>query len=380
MVAPLQEVAPLRLAALTTLETGGAPERMLEARTTDAVVDALRETWRRGDEWMVLGGGSNLFVGDEGFEGTVVRMLTEGIEELPSPHPGRIRLRVQAGHGWDDLVAYAVSHGYAGLEAMSGIPGTVGAAPVQNIGAYGQEIQETLVEVELIDEIDGEVRVVPASELGLGFRTSVFKHHYGGEPQRRAVILSITVDLLVASERVVRGEQLRRALTLGDDAPVPLTWVRERILETRASKGMLWNETDADTHGVGSFFQNAIVTEAVARALPAECPRWPVTPDLDALTVIPLESYGGVLPAPRREQADVKVSAAWLIEHAGIGKGFRLPRSRASVSTKHALSLTNRGGASAAEVAELARFIQNRVHSEFGLVLQPEPVLVGVEL
>lgn len=380
MVAPLQEVAPLRLAALTTLETGGAPERMLEARTTDAVVDALRETWRRGDEWMVLGGGSNLFVGDEGFEGTVVRMLTEGIEELPSPHPGRIRLRVQAGHGWDDLVAYAVSHGYAGLEAMSGIPGTVGAAPVQNIGAYGQEIQETLVEVELIDEVDGEVRVVPASELGLGFRTSVFKHHYGGEPQRRAVILSITVDLLVASERVVRGEQLRRALTLGDDAPVPLTWVRERILETRASKGMLWNETDADTHGVGSFFQNAIVTEAVARALPAECPRWPVTPDLDALTVIPLESYGGVLPAPRREQADVKVSAAWLIEHAGIGKGFRLPRSRASVSTKHALSLTNRGGASAAEVAELARFIQNRVHSEFGLVLQPEPVLVGVEL
>ncbi len=380
MVAPLQEVAPLRLAALTTLETGGAPERMLEARTTEAVVEALRETWRRGDEWMVLGGGSNLFVGDEGFEGTVVRVLTEGIEEVPSPHPGRIRLRVQAGHGWDDLVAYAVSHGYAGLEAMSGIPGTVGAAPVQNIGAYGQEIQETLVEVELIDEADGEVRVVPAAELGLGFRTSVFKHHYGSEPQRRAVILSITVDLLVASERVVRGEQLRRALTLGDDAPVSLTWVRERILETRASKGMLWNETDADTHGVGSFFQNAIVTEAVARALPADCPRWPVTPDLDALTVIPLESYGGVLPAPRREQADVKVSAAWLIEHAGIGKGFHLPRSRASVSTKHALSLTNRGGATAAEVAELARFIQNRVHSEFGLVLQPEPVLVGVEL
>lgn len=380
MVAPLQEVAPLRLAALTTLATGGAPERMLEARTTEAVIEALRDTWRRGDEWMVLGGGSNLFVGDEGFEGTVVRVLTEGIDELPSPHPGRIRLRVQAGHGWDDLVAYAVSHGYAGLEAMSGIPGTVGAAPVQNIGAYGQEIQETLVEVELIDEADGEVRVVPAADLGLGFRTSVFKHHYGSEPQRRAVILSITVDLLVASERVVRGEQLRRALTLGDDAPVPLAWVRERILETRASKGMLWNETDADTHGVGSFFQNAIVTEAVARALPAECPRWPVTPDLDALTVIPLESYGGVLPVPRREQADVKVSAAWLIEHAGIGKGFHLPRSRASVSTKHALSLTNRGGATAAEVAELARFIQNRVHSEFGLVLQPEPVLVGVEL
>lgn len=380
MVAPMQEVAPLRLAALTTIGTGGAPTRMLEARTTEALVDALRDAWSRNDEWMVLGGGSNLFAGDDEFDGTVIRVLTTGIDELPSPHEGRIRLRVQAGHGWDDLVATAVERGYAGLEAMSGIPGTVGAAPVQNIGAYGQEIQETLVEVELIDEADGEVRVVPASELGLGFRTSVLKHHYGSEPQRRAVILSITVDLLVARERQVHGEQLRRALTLGDDTPVPLTWVRERILETRASKGMLWDEVDPDTHGVGSFFQNAIVTEAVARTLPAECPRWPVTPDLDAVTVIPLDAYGGVVPSPRRAPAEVKVSAAWLIEHAGIRKGFALPRSRASVSTKHALSLTNRGGATAAEVAELARFIQNRVHSEFGLVLQPEPVLVGVEL
>jgi UDP-N-acetylmuramate dehydrogenase len=336
--------------------------------------------WSRGEEWFVLGGGSNLFIGDEPFEGTVIRVLTRGIEELPSPHAGRIRLRVQAGHGWDDLVAYAVEHGYAGLEAMSGIPGTVGASPVQNIGAYGQEIQETLVEVELIDEATGEVSVVPASELGLGFRTSVLKHHYGGVPQRRAVILSVTVDLLVAEERVVRGEQLRRALGLDSDAPVPLTWVRERILATRASKGMLLDENDPDTHGVGSFFQNAIVPEVVARALPPECPRWPVTPDLDTVTVIPLASYDGYVPAAKPEAPDVKVSAAWLIEQAGIRKGFKLPRSRASVSTKHALALTNRGGATAAEVSELARFIQSRVHAEFGLVLQPEPVLLGVEL
>ncbi|MFS0854101.1 UDP-N-acetylmuramate dehydrogenase [Microbacterium sp. 179-I 3D4 NHS] len=376
----MHEIAPVPLAALTTLETGGAPERMLEATTTEGLVEALRATWTRGDEWFVLGGGSNLFVGDDEFEGTVIRVRTTGIDELPSPHEGRIRLRVQAGHGWDDLVAYAVEHGYAGLEAMSGIPGTVGAAPVQNIGAYGQEIQETLVEVELIDEATGEVSTVPAGDLGLGFRTSVLKHHYGSEPQRRAVILSVTFDLRVAHERVVRGEQLRRALVLSDDRPVPLAWVRERILATRASKGMLWDEEDPDTHGVGSFFQNAIVPEAVARSLPPECPRWPVQPDLDAVTVIPLASYDGLVPAPRREPADVKVSAAWLIEHAGIRKGFRLPRSRASLSTKHALALTNRGGATAAEVAELARFIQSRVHSEFGLVLQPEPVLVGVEL
>lgn len=376
----MQEITPVRLAGLTTLRTGGAPERMLEATTTAGLVDALRDTWSRGDEWFVLGGGSNLFIGDETFEGTVIRVLTRGIDELPSPHEGRIRLRVQAGQGWDELVAYAVEHGFAGLEAMSGIPGTVGAAPVQNIGAYGQEIQETLVEVELIDAATGEISTVSAADLELGFRTSVLKHHYGSEPRRRAVILSITVDLLVASERVVRGEQLRRALALSGDDSVPLAWVRERILATRASKGMLWNADDPDTHGVGSFFQNAIVSEAVARALPPACPRWPVSPDLDAVTVIPLASYGGMVPMPRREAPDVKVSAAWLIEQAGIGKGFKLPRSRASVSTKHALALTNRGGATAAEVAELARFIQSRVHAEFGLVLQPEPVLVGVEL
>ena len=376
----LHEVEPLRLSTLTTLRTGGAPERMLEASTTAELVDALTDVWSRGDEWFVLGGGSNLFIGDDEFEGTVIRILTRGIEELPSPHEGRIRLRVQAGHSWDDLVAYAVEHGYAGLEAMSGIPGTVGASPVQNIGAYGQEIQETLVEVELIDEATAEISVVPAADLGLGFRTSVLKHHYGGVPVRRAVILSVTVDLVVAGERVVRGAQLRRALGLDSDAPVPLTWVRERILATRASKGMLLDENDPDTHGVGSFFQNAIVPEAVARTLPPECPRWPVTPDLDTVTVIPLASYDGYVPPAKIEAPDVKVSAAWLIEQAGIRKGFKLPRSRASVSTKHALALTNRGGATAAEVSELARFIQSRVHSEFGLVLQPEPVLLGVEL
>lgn len=376
----VHEIAPIPLSELTTLRTGAAPVRMREAATAEGLVAALRETWADGEPWFVLGGGSNLFIGDEPFDGTVIRVRTQGIEELPSPHPGRIRLRVQAGHGWDDLVAYTVERGYAGMEAMSGIPGTVGAAPVQNIGAYGQEIQETLVEVELIDEATGDVSTVPAAELGLGFRTSVLKHHHGSEPLRRAVILSVTVDLLVASERVVRGEQLRRALGLTDDAPVPLSWVRERILATRASKGMLLDADDPDTHGVGSFFQNAIVPAAAALALPADCPRWPVTPDLDAVTVIPLSAYDGHVPATRTEAPDVKVSAAWLIEQAGIRKGFALPRSRASVSTKHALALTNRGGATAAEVAELARFIQSRVQAEFGLVLQPEPVLVGVDL
>ncbi|HWK78068.1 UDP-N-acetylmuramate dehydrogenase [Microbacterium sp.] len=378
----MAEITPIPLAELTTLRTGAAPERMLDATTTDELVDALREVWSRYEEWFVLGGGSNLFVGDEPFDGTVIRVLTTGIERLPSPHAGRVRVRVQAGHDWDDLVAYTVEHGLAGIEAMSGIPGTVGAAPVQNVGAYGQEIQETLVEVELIDESTGEVSTAPASELGLGFRTSVLKHHYGGAPIRRAVILSVTLDLAEVGEtgRAIGGDQLRRALGITGDETVPLARVREQILAIRAAKGMLLDPHDPDTSSAGSFFQNLIVPEVVAAQLPSACPRWQVAPDLDAATVIPLESFDGYVPPTQTVRPEVKVSAAWLIENSGITKGFRLPRSRAGISTKHALALTNRGHATGAELAELARYIQARVHSEFGLLLQPEPVLVGVEL
>lgn len=378
----MAEITPIPLAQLTTLRTGAAPERMLDATTTPELIETLRDVWSGDQEWFVLGGGSNMFVGDEPFDGTVIRVLTTGIERLESPHAGRVRLRVQAGHNWDDLVAYTVEHGLAGIEAMSGIPGTVGASPVQNVGAYGQEIQSTLVEVELIDEATGDVSTVPASELGLGFRTSDLKHHYGGAPLRRAVILSVTLDLAEVGDggRLVAGEQLRRALGLTGDDPVPLGWVREQILAIRAAKGMLLNPDDADTSSAGSFFQNLVVSEHVAAQLPPECPRWPVQPDLDAVTVIPLESFDGTLPAAPAVRPEVKVSAAWLIENAGIAKGFHLPRSRAGISTKHALALTNRGSATAGELAELARYIQVRVHSEFGLLMQPEPVLIGVEL
>ncbi|GAA2009757.1 UDP-N-acetylmuramate dehydrogenase [Microbacterium ulmi] len=375
-------MAPLPLAQLTTLRTGGVPARMVDALTTDELVATLREVWASGEPWLVLGGGSNLFVGDEPFDGTVVRVRTEGVERIPSPRPGLTRLRAQAGHGWDDLVAYAVAEGLAGIEAMSGIPGTVGAAPVQNIGAYGQEIVQTLVEVELIDESTGEVSTVPAAELGLGFRTSVLKQHYGSVPARPAVILSVTLELADVGhvERPIAGEQLRTALGLGLDDAVSVAWIREHVLATRRRKGMVLDEDDPDTYSAGSFFQNAIVSASFARTLPDECPRWPMSPDLDAVLVIPLSAYDGHIPPTVVRESEVKVSAAWLIEHAGLRKGFRLPRSRAALSSKHALALTNRGGATAAELAELARFIQGRVQSEFGLVLQPEPVLVGVEL
>ena len=378
----MPEITPIPLSQLTTLRTGGAPTRMIDAATTAELVSALRDVWADGEPWLAIGGGSNLFVGDEPFDGTVVRILTCGIEELPSPRPGFVRLRVQAGHSWDELVASAVARGLAGIEAMSGIPGTVGAAPVQNIGAYGQEIAETLVEVELLDEDTAEVSTVPAAELGLGFRTSVLKHHYGSVPERRAVILSVTLALAEVGEgeQPVRGAQLRTALGLEPEASVSLAWIREHVLETRRRKGMVLDDADPDTYSAGSFFQNAIVSESFARTLPAACPRWPMTPQVDPVTVIPLAVYDGVVPRPVAQPALVKVSAAWLIENSGLRKGFRLPRSRAALSTKHALALTNRGGATAAEIAELARFIQGRVQAEFGLILQPEPVLVGVEL
>ncbi len=378
----MPDAPPIPLAQLTTLRTGGMPTRMIDALTAGEIVSAVRDVWDERDDWLVLGGGSNLFVGDEPFDGTVVRILTRGIERLTAGRPGFVRLRVQAGHDWDALVAYAVDEGLAGIEAMSGIPGTVGAAPVQNIGAYGQEIVQTLVEVELIDEDTGEVSTVPAFDLGLGFRTSVLKHHYGSAPARRAVILSVTFELaqIGDGEFPVRGEQLRTALVLGPEASVSLRWVRDHVLDTRRRKGMVLDDADPDTWSVGSFFQNAVVSESFARTLPPECPRWPLTPDFAPVTVIPLTAWDGAVPAYAAAPSQIKVSAGWLIENSGIRKGFRLPRSRAGLSTKHALALSNRGDAKAAEIAELARFIQGRVQAEFGLILQPEPVLVGVEI
>lgn len=377
----MAEITPLPLKSLTTLRVGAAPARMIDAESRDELIATLRDVWASGDEWFVLGGGSNLFVGDDAFDGTVVRVRNTGIEQLPAA-PGRVRLRVQAGHNWDDLVAYTVAQGFSGIEAMSGIPGTVGAAPVQNVGAYGQEIVGSLVEVELIDERSGDVAMVPAAELGLGFRTSVLKEHYGSVPERSAVIVSVTLELLDVGDeaRPVAGAQLRQALGLAADEPASLRWIRDRVLEIRASKGMVLDSADPDTFSAGSFFQNVIVSAAIARALPAECPRWPVKPDAETVTVIPIDQYDGTLPTLASAPSDVKISAGWLIEHSGLRKGFRLPHSRAGLSTKHALALTNRGDATAEELAELARFIQSRVHAEFGIPLQPEPVLVGVEL
>ncbi|MCU1550289.1 MAG: UDP-N-acetylmuramate dehydrogenase [Glaciihabitans sp.] len=377
----------MNLADLTTLRVGGDADRVLEPSTAAELVAAARETWASGDEWLVLGGGSNVVVADEGFDGTVIRVLTKGIERLPSdtgvlrPSAYRgdrsVRLRIQSGEVWDDVVAHSVSNGWAGIEALSGIPGSAGAAPIQNIGAYGQEIGSSLVAIDFLDYLTGELVRLRAPELGLGYRTSVLKQGRAG------VVLSIELELSEdtpghrALSQPIAYAQLASALHVRIGDRVPVDDLRETVLALRASKGMLWDETDPDSISAGSFFTNPIVSENFARRLPKDVPRWPTAPEQRERRV-PLGEEPE-LPEVRGEY-QVKLSAAWLIEAAGISRGFSLPGSRAAVSSKHTLALVNRGGATAHEIVQLARYVQTRVYSEFGVRLQPEPVLVGVEL
>ncbi|HEV7949987.1 MAG TPA: UDP-N-acetylmuramate dehydrogenase [Glaciihabitans sp.] len=367
----------MRLAELTTLRVGGDAATVLAPETRDDLVATMLDVWASGDEWLVVGGGSNLLIGDDDFEGTVIRTVTRGIEQVPIADAGRessaVRLRIQAGESWDELVAYTVEHRLAGIEALSGIPGTCGAAPIQNIGAYGQEIAASLVSIEFLDFLTGELERIPAAELGLDYRTSTLKQG------REGVVISIDIDLEADASGLsspVAYSQLAGALGVELSARVPLEQVRDSVLALRASKGMVLDANDPDSVSAGSFFTNPIVSENFARSLPAEAPRWLMAPE-PVDVVVPL---GQTPPVPTRpENASVKLSAAWLIERSGIHRGFALPGSRAAVSSKHTLALINRGGANADEISELARYIQTRVMAEFGVRLHPEPVLVGVQ-
>ena len=392
----------IRFSELTTLRVGGAVERLVNATTQRDLVDLAREAWATDAPWLALGGGSNLLVGDEGFEGTVIRVATRGIEVLPEAGgEASVRLRVQAGENWDDLVAWTVAHGYSGIEALSGIPGSVGAAPVQNIGAYGQELDATLVAIDFLDEGADAPRRMSAEELELGYRTSVLKQGM------RGIVVSVEFELHdTSAERAVLGEALGQPIAYGQLADalnvqlgdrVPIDLVRDSVLALRAVKGMVLDPDDVDSVSAGSFFTNPIVTEHVARTLPPRAPRWYLEPEAPD-QVVPLGSVAveSPLDAFLAHQASleasvtgtvastdeplVKLSAAWLIEQSGVHRGFALPGSRAAISSKHTLALTNRGGASADDIVQLARFVQSRVQAEFGIVLHPEPVLVGVEL
>ena len=364
------------LSGLTTLRVGGEPRLLLEPATRDEIVDAALDTWASGEEWLLLGGGSNTVMADEGFDGTVIRIRSSGIAEIASDRADRVRLRVEAGHDWDALVAHSVSLGLSGIEALSGIPGSVGAAPVQNIGAYGQEVAETLVAVDFLDYLTGEVVRLSADELELGYRWSALK------AGRQGVVLAVEFDMAPGGAAPVRYAQLANALGVELGTAVDPAATREAVLGLRASKGMVLDAGDPDTASAGSFFTNPIVSAAFAADLPEGAPRFPVSASAPPDRVVPLDGSGGSLqvdPVPR-EAPQVKLSAAWLIEHAGISRGFRLPGSSAAISSKHTLALTNQGGATADQIAELARYVQTRVLAEFGVFLHPEPVLVGVSL
>jgi len=401
--APMTE--PVNLSELTTLRVGGAPARLVAPADEAALVQAALDVWASDDNWMLLGGGSNTVAADDGFDGTVIHVRTRGVEVLAAGiqatagdgggsdadadadavagHP--VRIRVQAGEPWDELVAFTVANGWAGIEALSGIPGTSGAAPVQNIGAYGQELADSLAAIDFLDYDSGDVERLSAADLGLGYRTSVLKQG------RRGVVLAIELDLRDMSGQVpvlggalsrpVSYPQLAQALGVQLGDRVPLADLRQSVLGLRAGKGMVLDSADPDTFSAGSFFTNPIVTESFARTLPTDAPRWKQADIELPDRVIPLDEYAGVGPMPGAEVLrTVKLSAAWLIENSGIRRGFRLPGSRAAISSKHTLAITNTGGATADEIGQLARFVQQRVQADFGVILQPEPVFVGFSM
>ncbi|HEY9478110.1 MAG TPA: UDP-N-acetylmuramate dehydrogenase [Microbacteriaceae bacterium] len=360
-------------AELTSLAVGGPARQLVRAVERDQLISAVREAWDRADDWMVLGGGSNVVVSDEGFDGPVVLVATRGIELLGASDSGSRIVRVQAGEPWDAVVAYAVGHGLAGIEALSGIPGSSGAAPIQNIGAYGQELGSRLIAVEFLDHDTGSLERIPVGELQLGYRTSVFKQGRLG--------LVVSIELELAEQPLsdpVAYAQLATALGVQLGDRVPLSALRAAVLELRSSKGMVLSPADPDSVSAGSFFTNPVVSENFARALPTDAPRWPLEAEAPP-QVLPL---GADVPEASALgiQHRVKLSAAWLIEQVGIRRGFSLPGSKAAISGKHTLAIVNTGGASAVEVAELARYVRQRVGNDFGIELQPEPVLVGIQL
>jgi len=337
------------LAEFTTLRLGGPAKRLVEVADTGDLIRLVRECDARREPALVLGGGSNLVVADEGFPGTVVRVLTSGVD-VDEADSGSVTVRLSAGENWDSFVERAVSERWVGVEALSGIPGLVGAAPMQNVGAYGQEVAQTLTQVRAYDRRAGEICVFSRQECGFGYRTSRFKQN-----PDRYVVLDVTFQLR-------RGElgapvayaELARTLDVALGEQAPLADVRAAVLKLRRGKGMLLDPADRDTWSVGSFFTNPVVPPEVADRLPPEAPRWPA------------------------ENGLVKTSAAWLIEHAGFAKGHGNGVVR--LSTKHTLALTNRGGAATADLLALAREVRDGVRKEFGIELVNEPVLVGCTL
>lgn len=334
------------LAELTTFRIGGEIGTLNVAATELELIEAVRCADEAGTPVLLIGGGSNLLCSDAGFDGTVIAIRTRGVDVIESG--SSVRLTVAAGESWDSLVARAVGQGWSGIEALSGIPGLVGATPVQNVGAYGQDISQVVREVRAWDRDTHALVSLSVEDCEFGYRTSRFKC----EPNR-FVVLEIVIELCAGNRGSVEYAQLARHLGVSIGDELPLARIRDAVLELRREKGMVLDDDDTDTWSAGSFFTNPVVDAVRASLVPDDCPRYP--------------SAGGT-----------KLSAAWLIEKAGIERGFRVRADApARVSTKHTLALTNTGGATAADIRELADVIRRRVLEEFGIELVPEPQLAG---
>jgi len=346
----------VKLADYTTLRLGGPARSFARAGTEEELIDAVRTADAAGEPVLILGGGSNLVVSDEGFDGTVIQVATRGVSRDGGPGA----LTVAAGEDWDAVVARSVAEGLAGLECLSGIPGLAGATPIQNVGAYGQEVSETITQVRVYDRVTGDVRQMPNEQCGFGYRTSRFR---GAD---RFVVLSVTFDLAVqVLSAPVRYAELAAALGVPPGGQVESAEARAAVVELRQRKGMVIDPADPDTRSVGSFFVNPVLD----------------APALAAVEAAALVRCGPGTRVPGFEVGDglVKVPAAWLIERAGFGKGYN-PGDGARISAKHTLALINAGTASTAALLALAREVRDGVRDAFGVSLAAEPVLVGVTL
>jgi UDP-N-acetylmuramate dehydrogenase len=337
------------LAAYTTLRLGGRPGTLTVAAETDHAVDTVRNAAAAGRPVLVLAGGSNVVIGDTGFAGEVLLLRTRGIEVVRAGAESVV-VRVAAGEVWDDFVEYAVTNGWSGIECLSGIPGSAGATPIQNVGAYGSEVADTIVAVHAYDRQTDTVRAMSPAECAFAYRSSVFKH------SDRYLVLHVDFQLAVAGESApIRYAELARGLGVGAGDRVPLRQARDTVRKLRAGKGMVLDPLDPDTWSVGSFFTNPVVPAAVWESLGlASAPHWPGA------------------------DGSVKIPAAWLIENAGFPKGYA--GAGVAISTKHTLALTNRGDGTTAALLDLARTIRDGVRDRFGIELHPEPVLVNCAL
>nr|WP_305095358.1 UDP-N-acetylmuramate dehydrogenase [Prescottella sp. R16] len=348
------------LSSLTTLRLGGPAAVLADCPTTAILVDTVRLLDAAGVPTLILGGGSNLVISDAGFDGVVVRVADAGVT---IGEAGENTVLAQAGAVWDDVVAKTVAAGFGGLECLSGIPGSTGATPVQNVGAYGVEVGSLLRRVQLLDRTTGDVRWVAPSDLGLGYRTSILKH--------RDDALVLAVEMTVrpdGSSAPLAYRELAAALGAVEGERRPAADVRDTVLGLRRGKGMVLDAADHDTWSAGSFFTNPVVPDdrlpAVLDAIRAK---------VGADVRIPqFPGAAGTEPAK-----STKLSAGWLIERAGFGKGYPAGDAPARLSTKHTLALTNRGAATTADLIALARTVRDGVEQAFGVRLEPEPVTVG---